>query len=156
MPGPIDYSLMKVDPDSDTLEWWDATKEKKLLVRQCNQCGHKFFPPYPACPGCTAMDLGWYETSGKGVIYSYNVAVHPILAPFIGTVPYVTAVIELPDCSNPDGSLTRIVGILMDDEDAVAIDLPVEVVFEESPEAEYVMPRWRVSGTAENTWKFQG
>ncbi len=115
-----------------------------------------FFPPYPACPGCTAMDLGWYETSGKGVIYSYNVAVHPILAPFIGTVPYVTAVIELPDCSNPDGSLTRIVGILMDDEDAVAIGLPVKVVFEESTEAEYVMPRWRVSGTAENTWKFQG
>ncbi|MEE9248439.1 MAG: hypothetical protein V3U79_07065, partial [Dehalococcoidia bacterium] len=63
--------------------------------------------------------------------------------------------IELPDCSNPDGSLTRIVGILMDDEDAVAIGLPVEVVFEVSTEAEYVMPRWRVSGTAENTWKFQ-
>lgn len=156
MPGPIDYSLLRVEPDPDTLEWWRATRDKRLLVGQCNQCGHKFFPPYPACPGCTSMDLGWYQTEGRGVIYSYTVAVHPILTPFIKTVPYVVAVIDLPDCSNPHGSATRIVGVLMDDEDKVAIGLPVKVVFEESPDSEYVMPRWRVCGTAENTWKFQG
>ena len=157
MPGPIDYSLINVDPDPDTVEWWDATKEKKFLVRRCNSCEQKYFPPYPACPKCTSMDdLGWYQIEGKGVIYSYTVVVHPILAPFTDTVPYVAAVIDLPDAANSDGSATRVVGVLLDDEEAVAIGLPVEVVFEESPQSEYVMPRWRISGTAEDTWKFQG
>ena len=156
MPGPIDYSLINVKPDPDTKEWWDGTKENRLLVRLCNDCGHKFFPPFPACPGCTSMDLGWHQAEGKGVIYSYNVVVQPILAPFVNAVPYITAVIDLPDCGNPDGSLTRIVGVLVDDEDAVAIGNPVEVVFERSEDAEYVMPRWRVTGVGENAWKFTG
>ncbi|MFQ5872356.1 MAG: Zn-ribbon domain-containing OB-fold protein [Dehalococcoidia bacterium] len=156
MPGPIDYSLLKVQPDPDTAEWWDATKERRFLVRQCNRCRYRYFPPYPACPHCNSMDLGWHESEGKGLIYSYTVVVHPILAPFVDAVPYVVAVIELPDCANSDGSVTRVVGVLMDDEDKVAIGQPVEVVFEESPEAGYVMPRWRVQGTAQDTWKFQG
>ena len=84
MPGPIDYSLINVKPDPDTKEWWDGTKEDRLLVRLCNDCGHKFFPPFPACPGCTSMDLGWHQAKGTGVIYSYNVVVQPILAPFVG------------------------------------------------------------------------
>ena len=156
MPGPIDYSLINVKPDPDTKEWWDATKEERLLVRQCSDCSKKFFPPFPACPGCTSMRLGWYETEGKGVIYSYNVVVQPILAPFVPAVPYITAVIDLPDCTNDDGSITRIVGVLTDDEEAVAIGNPVEVVFERSEDAEYVMPRWQVTGVGENAWKFTG
>ena len=156
MPGPIDYSLMNIQPDPDTKEWWDATKDDRLLVRECNQCNRKFFPPYPACPGCTSMDLGWFQTEGKGIIYSYNVVVQPILAPFINTVPYITAIIELTDCTNADGSLTRIVGVLMDDECSTAIGNPVEAVFEKSPHSEYVMPRWRVTEQRRDSWKFTG
>ena len=155
MPGSIDYSLLNVNPDPDTKEWWDATEEKRFLVRQCSGCSHKFFPPYPACPKCISMDLGWYQTEGKGVIYSYTVVVHPILEAFVNAVPYVVAVIELPDCTNSDGSLTRIVGVLTDDEDVVAIGKPVEVVFEEPSGTEYRMPRWSISGDAQDTWKFQ-
>ena len=47
MPGPIDYSKMTIVPDFDTAEWWMGSKDRKYLVRQCQACGHKWFPPFP-------------------------------------------------------------------------------------------------------------
>jgi len=43
---------------------------------------------------------------------------------------------------------------MMEDESQVAIGLPAAVVFEETNDPKIVMPRWRVSGTASNTWRF--
>ena len=43
---------------------------------------------------------------------------------------------------------------MLDDEEDVAIGLSVKVEFEEANEANIVIPRWKISGTAENTWKF--
>lgn len=100
------------------------------------------------------MDLTWFETAGKGVIHSYIVVTQPILSAFIETVPYVVALVELDDCREADGALVRVAGVLMDDEGAVAMGLPVEVVFEETKEPNIVIPRWKICGTAEHTWKF--
>jgi uncharacterized OB-fold protein len=155
MPGPIDYSKIVIVPDFDTTEWWQGAKQKKYLVRQCTSCGHKWFPPFPACSKCTSMKLTWFETAGKGVLHSYVVVTQPILSAFIEAVPYVVGLIELDDCHEADGALVRVAGVLMDDEDNVAIGLPVEVVFQETQDPTIVIPRWRISGTAENTWRFQ-
>src|ERR1700674_1800220 len=66
MPGPIDYTKLRILPDFDTAEWWAGTKQHKYLVRQCKACGHKWFPPiFPACAKCASMDVGWFETRGK-------------------------------------------------------------------------------------------
>jgi uncharacterized OB-fold protein len=154
MPGKIDYSKINIIPDEDTSEWWEGTKRGKLLIRQCKNCGHKWFPPFPACSKCTSMDLTWCETSGKGVMHSYVVVTQPILAAFVEAVPYVVGLIELEDCHEPDGTLTRVAGVMMNDENEVAIGLPAEVVFEPTADPNFVMPRWRISGKAENTWRF--
>ena len=154
MPGPIDYSKIVIVPDFDTAEWWMGTKQHKYLVRQCKICSHKWFPPFPACNKCTSMDLTWFETSGKGVLHSYVVVTQPILSAFIEAVPYVVGLIELDDCHEADGSLVRIAGVLMNDEEDVAIGLPVAVEFETTKDPNVVIPRWKVSGTTENTWKF--
>jgi uncharacterized protein len=154
MPVTIDYSKLRILPDADTREWWDATRQHKYLVRRCNRCGHKWFPPnIPACSKCISMDIGWFETAGKGVIHSYVVVVQPIVGAFVGAVPYVVAVIELDDCKEGD-TVTRVAGVMTNDESEVAIGLPCAVLFEETTDPKIVMPRWRVSGTAENTWKF--
>jgi uncharacterized protein len=155
MPVTIDYSKLRIFPDYDTREWWAATRERKYLVRQCNRCGHKWFPPnFPACSKCASMEIGWFETAGKGVIHSYVVVVQPIVGAFIGAVPYVVAVIELDDCKEEDGTVTRVAGVLTNGEEEVAIGLPCSVMFEETNDPKIVMPRWQISGTAENTWKF--
>jgi hypothetical protein len=43
---------------------------------------------------------------------------------------------------------------MTNDEAEVAIGLPCSVLFEETNDPKIVMPRWRVSGTAEKTWRF--
>jgi uncharacterized protein len=154
MPGAIDYSKIIIVPDFDTAEWWQGTQQRKYLVRQCKACGHKWFPPFPACSKCTSMDLTWFETAGKGVLHSYVVVTQPILSAFIGTVPYVIGLIELDDCHEADGALVRVAGTMLNDEAEVAIGLPVKVIFEETNDPYIVIPRWQVNGTAENTWRF--
>ena len=155
MPAPIDYSKLRIVPDFDTAEWWAAAKEHKYLVRQCSDCGHKWFPPiFPACARCGSLKPGWFETAGKGVIYSYVVVVQPIVGAFVGTAPYVVAIIELDDCREAGGSVTRVAGVMLNDEPEVAIGLPCEVVYEETADPRIVMPRWRVSGSAANAWRF--
>lgn len=154
MPGPIDYSRLRILPDFDTSEWWAATKEHRYLVRQCNKCRHKWFPPtIPACAKCASMDLGWFATAGKGVLYSYVVVVQPILGAFINTAPYVVGIIELDDCREPDGRV-RVAGVLMNDEAEAAIGLPCAVVYEATNDPKIVVPRWKISGNATNTWHF--
>ena len=100
------------------------------------------------------MDIGWFETAGKGTLYSYVVVVQPIVGAFVGTVPYVVAIIELDGCKETDGTVTRIAGVLTNDESEVAIGLPCEVQYEATNDAKIVMPRWRISGSAQHTWKF--
>ena len=156
MAGPIDYTKLRILPDFDTREWWEATRQHKYLVRQCKQCGHKWFPPnIPACSKCASMEIGWFETAGKGVIHSYVVVVQPIVGAFIGAVPYVVAIIELDDCKEADGTVTRVAGVLINDEsrsrDRAAL---LGGLYEETADPKIVMPRWRISGTAEKTWRF--
>ena len=134
----IEYTKLRILPDPDTREWWEAARQHKYLVRHCKRCGHKWFPPnIPACDKCTAMDIGWFETAGKGVIHSY-----------------VVAIIELDDCKEADGTVTRVAGVLTNAEAEVAIGLPCTVLFEETNDPKILMPRWRISGGADDTWKF--
>jgi uncharacterized OB-fold protein len=99
------------------------------------------------------MDLGWFETAGKGVIHSYVVVEQPIVGAFIGTVPYVVAIIELDDCKDADG-VVRVAGVLTNDDAEAAIGLPCEVLFEPTADPKIVMPRWRITGSIANAWKF--
>jgi uncharacterized OB-fold protein len=99
------------------------------------------------------MDIGWFTTAGKGVLYSYVVVTQPILGAFINTAPYVVGIIELDDCHEPDGRV-RVAGVLMNDEAEAAIGLPCEVVYEATNDPKIVVPRWKISGTAAHTWHF--
>jgi uncharacterized protein len=156
MPGPIDYTKLRIVPDFDSREWWEATRQNKYLVRQCKRCGHKWFPPnIPACSKCASMEIGWFETAGQGVLHSYVVVVQPIVGAFISAVPYVVGIIELDDCKEADGAVTRVAGVLANDEPEVAIGLPCQVFFEETADSKIVMPRWRISGSASGTWRFE-
>jgi uncharacterized OB-fold protein len=100
------------------------------------------------------MDLAWFESKGTGILHSYVVVTQPIVGAFIGAVPYVVAIIELDDCKEDDGTVTRVAGVLTNDEPEVAIGLPCTVLYEETNDPKIVMPRWRISGTAQNAWKF--
>jgi uncharacterized OB-fold protein len=88
------------------------------------------------------------------VIHSYVVVEQPIVGAFVATVPYVVAIIELDDCKESDGTVTRVAGVLTDDEREAAIGLPCEVLYEQTNDPKIVMPRWRISGSAAKVWRF--
>ena len=80
--------------------------------------------------------------------------VQPIVGAFVGTVPYVVAIIELDDCKEADGTVTRVAGVMTNEEAEVAIGLPCEVLYEETADPKIVMPRWKINGSAANVWRF--
>jgi uncharacterized protein len=105
--------------------FWTATREHKLLIQKCNDCGSYIFYPRIACPNCFSDNLTWVETSGKGKIYTYTVVENNPPEAFIPDLPFVIAVVVLEEGVR---MLTNIVGC---DPDKVYCEMPVTVVFEE-------------------------
>lgn len=74
--------------------FWDATREKRLLLQYCPQADiYQFFPrPVSIATGLT--DLEWREVDGRGEIYSYSVT-HVGPKQFKGCEPYVVIIARL-------------------------------------------------------------
>lgn len=110
-------------PTPETAHYWHGTARGELLLQRCRACATTYFPPQPSCPACVHDDIEIVRASGRGTLYSY-VVTH-LAAPGF-EAPYVIAVVELEEGPR---LLTNLVGVAPDSE-AVALDAPVEVVFE--------------------------
>lgn len=82
------------EPDEVTQEWWDATRESRLLVQSCEACGHVQHPPRALCTGCGSTEhLTHVEASGEATVDAVTVVER---APAEGlTPPYVVARVRL-------------------------------------------------------------
>lgn len=120
----------------ESLPWWDAAREKRLVVQHCNACGADRHPPAPCCRKCGSHDQTVRDTDGTGVVYTYTI-VHQKFIPGMPE-PYVVASVEL------DGTAgLRVVSNIVDCDPAdVKIGMAVEVVFEEMSD-ELTVPRFR-------------
>ncbi|WP_460831745.1 Zn-ribbon domain-containing OB-fold protein [Nocardioides hungaricus] len=73
--------------------YWDACREGRLLVQQCDACRRCFFRPEEACTHCASEAWSWTESTGSGTLYSFTTiyrAPDPAIA-----VPYVLAVVAM-------------------------------------------------------------
>ena len=109
-------------PDDVTTPWWEATKEGRLLLQSCEDCGHIQHYPRAVCIGCAGTNLVWIESAGNGIVDSFTV-VHRAPSPAF-TAPYVIARVRL---SEGPTLLTRIVGA---EESELACDKPVALAWE--------------------------
>ena len=89
--------LIALTPDVFTAPFWDAARDNRLVVPRCTACGTYRFPPSAFCFRCQGQAVEWVEQSGRGVCFSYTVAWHPLLPEVHESVPYIPAVVELPD-----------------------------------------------------------
>ncbi len=80
--------------NSDTEEWWEATRDGRLLVQHCRRCEDFQHYPRPFCLSCRSTDLDFKESTGRGVIYSFSV-VHRSPDPGLFEPPYVVALVQL-------------------------------------------------------------
>ncbi len=124
--------------DHESLPWWKAAAEHRLLVQRCADCMHLRLPPAPVCPSCRSDVSDWKEVSGRGTLYSYTVVHRPIAAG--QEVPFVVAVIEL-DGAEGVRMISNVVDTPLDD---LEIGLAVEVVWEDMG-PEFAMPRFRAT-----------
>ena len=79
--------------------YWDATREKKLLVQYCLRSGQYQFYPRPVSIFTGTRDLEWREVSGRGEVYSWTIA-HVARPPFAGHTAYVVATVTLEEGVN--------------------------------------------------------
>ena len=118
-------SLPRPIANADSQPYWDAARERRLVIRKCKSCGTLHFMPRHLCPACWSDQLEWVESKGNGTVHSFSIirrASDPAFAP---KVPYVTALIEL------DEGPRMMANILGEDALSVRIDDRVKLTFED-------------------------
>lgn len=130
-------------PDEVSIGFWDAARERRLVVQRCDEC--RAFRHYPQllCGDCGSESWAWTSVSGAGVVHSFTVthrAFHPAWA---DCVPYVVATIEL------DEGVRLISDLPAADVADVAIGRRVEVFFEDITDdgdrVGVTLPRFRLA-----------
>lgn len=115
-------------PSPESLPYWQAAREHRLVIQHCGACGQFWFPPSQSCPHCLASNFTWTPASGRGKVFSF-VTYHRVYHPaFAKEVPYVVALVELDEGPR---LLTNIVGV---PPEQVVCDMPVQVTFEDYDE----------------------
>src|SRR5690606_8918981 len=74
--------------DADT-PYWQAARERRLVLPRCSRCGLLSARPRIVCPRCRGEGIEWQEVSGRGKIYSYAIVWQSTVAGFRDEVPYV-------------------------------------------------------------------
>lgn len=107
----------------ETERYWEATKNKSLLVKKCLDCGEVHFYPRAICPHCSSSNTDWVEASGKGRIYSFSVMRR---AP----IPYAMAYVTIEE------GVTMMTNIVECDFDSLRVNDEVEVVYRNTENGE--------------------
>ena len=112
-------------PNADSLPYWNAARERRLLIRQCTDCQTLHFMPRHLCPACWSDRLEWIESTGTGTVHSFTIIRRAPIAAFAAQTPYVIALIEL------DEGPRMMANIIGDDALSVRIGDRVAVTFED-------------------------
>ena len=112
-------------PDDSTREFWAATRDGRLLIKRCGDCGKAHHYPRPFCPACWSENVSWEQASGRATLYTYSIVRVNDLPPFPARVPYVAAIVELDEGPR---LMTNVVDCDFDD---LRIGMPLEVTFRE-------------------------
>jgi uncharacterized protein len=116
-------------------EFFEATKDGRLLIQRCTSCNEHQFYPRKICIHCGSSGVEWVQASGKGTVHTYTVIHQQGMPLWRDEVPYVAAIIDLEEG-------VRMTSNVVDVQPAdMSIGMPVEVTFVD--EGMYVLPRFR-------------
>lgn len=111
-----------------TAPFWEAARERRLVVQRCSDCGAYRFPPERGCYACASRAYVWVPVSGRATLYSWTVAYPPLLPYFAARAPWPVAVVELAEGPR---LVTNLVGVPVE---AYRVGLPLVVDFEDVAE----------------------
>jgi uncharacterized OB-fold protein len=64
--------LPEIVPSKFSQPFWEATREKRLLLQYCPRSAQYQFFPRPLSIFTGRRDLEWREVSGRGTLYTYT------------------------------------------------------------------------------------
>ena len=134
----MESSLPLPVANADSLPYWNAARESRLLIRKCNACGTLHFMPRHLCPACWSKQLEWVEAKGTGSVHSFTIIRRAPMAAFAPRAPYVLALIDL------DEGPRMMANVLGEDALSVRIGDRVKVTFEERGEGAMIPQFQRV------------
>lgn len=142
--GASAYTKPEPNIDDDIRPFWEGLREHRFLLYRCRRCGAWYWPAaycrsHPAAAFQEEME--WTEASGRGTVFTFNIHRWAFDPSFKTDLPYVYALIEL-----EEGPMfgTNIVGCRPEE---VRIGMPVQIVFEDHPEAGFTLPKARPADT---------
>jgi uncharacterized OB-fold protein len=114
-------------PVTDTSQpFWDATRERRLVLQWCTACERAIWYPRDFCPSCSERStLEWRSASGRGEVYAFTVETRPTMPQVFGDEPFVIALVDLDEGVRVLGN---VVGVPPDE---VTVGMRVEVTWEE-------------------------
>jgi uncharacterized OB-fold protein len=105
--------------------YWEGARDGKLMIPKCRACGRAFMYPRVLCPFCASREIDWIQASGRGRLYSFEIAHQILNKAFKVKTPVVLAMVELEEGPR---LLTNLVDV-EPDPTKLRCDIPVEVVF---------------------------
>jgi uncharacterized OB-fold protein len=114
-----DRELTAPEPNEESCQYWEATREQQLLIGFCKDTGKKFFYPRAVSPFTLSSNVEWIKANGRGTIYTYSVMQRV-------PVPFALAYVEL------DEGPMMLTNIVECESDDIRIGMAVRVVFKPS------------------------
>jgi len=125
------------EPTQLTAPYWNAARDKRLVVQCCQGCGHLQFFPRPFCLKCASERIDWQEVTGEGTIYTFTINHRAPNAFMKERLPYAVAIVDL------DEGVRMMANIVNSDLAAIEIGKRVKVVFERVS-GEIVLPQFEL------------
>jgi uncharacterized OB-fold protein len=108
----------------DSVPFWDATREQRLVLPWCTACEKPIWYPRPTCPRCLSSSIEWRPASGRGEVYAVTVDHKPQNPGLAAMAPFAVALVEL------DEGVRLVGNVVGGDPEQVTVGMPVVVAWE--------------------------
>ncbi|WP_342640461.1 Zn-ribbon domain-containing OB-fold protein [Rhodoligotrophos ferricapiens] len=123
--APEQRSITPPARNPETVTFWEACNEHRLLIKRCGACGEAHYYPRALCPFCLSADTRWEQVEGRGTIYAFSVMRR-------SPVPFALAYITIPE------GVSILTNIVDCDLDRIEIGQSVRVVFKPADDGQLV------------------
>lgn len=123
-------------PTPKTQPFWDALREHRVDIQQCDDCRKWVFFPRLHCPHCFSRNLSWKTVSGEGELHTFTISRLPTLPELADELPQKLAVVQLDEGPHIN---TTLVGIA---EDQIKVGMRVKPVFDDIVPGEVTLLRY--------------
>jgi uncharacterized protein len=123
--------------------FWRNLEDGQFTLPRCPSCHTWTWPAHFRCGHCGSWDFDWVAVQPEGRIFSYTRTRYAFdrVLERRDQVPYVTAVVELPEAGN-----VRVIGVLKGDETGLKIGAKVRGTIDPPSETSKFYPavRWEL------------